>query len=112
LAGLQFNWQSKTGRTAPLLPEWAVIADRFPGINRHIAEEISAAFTGQKSARDALDVAQRFVSMDMENSGYYYKFDFSVLGYVAALGIIMLLIISVLALLVISRLLRKERSRL
>jgi multiple sugar transport system substrate-binding protein len=102
---------NKTGRTVPLLPEWAGI-DPIPGfdIDQIIAEEISAAFTGQKSARDALDAAQVKVLWFMKNAGYYDKLDLSALGYAAALGIIMLFIISVLALLVISRLLRKERS--
>ncbi|MBV8814175.1 MAG: sugar ABC transporter substrate-binding protein, partial [Verrucomicrobia bacterium] len=38
---------NKSGRTVPLLPEWA-------GIDQIIAEQLSMAFTGQKSARDAL----------------------------------------------------------
>ena len=41
---------NKTGQTVPLLPEWA-------GIDQIIAEQLSIAFTGQKSARDALNEA-------------------------------------------------------
>jgi multiple sugar transport system substrate-binding protein len=55
---------NKTGRTVPLLPEWA-------GIDQIIAEQLSIAFTGQKSARDALNEAAAKVEDYMKSAGYY-----------------------------------------
>jgi multiple sugar transport system substrate-binding protein len=55
---------NKTGRTVPLLPEWA-------GIDQIIAEQLSIAFTGQKRARDALNEAASKVEEFMKSAGYY-----------------------------------------
>jgi multiple sugar transport system substrate-binding protein len=57
---------NKTGRTIPLLPEWA-------SIDQIIAEQLSIAFTGQKSARDALNDAAAKVEDFMKSAGYYDK---------------------------------------
>ncbi|MBV9130688.1 MAG: hypothetical protein JO298_09930, partial [Verrucomicrobia bacterium] len=57
---------NKTGRTVPLLPEWA-------GIDQIIAEQLSIAFTGQKGARDALNEAATKVEDYMRSAGYYEK---------------------------------------
>jgi multiple sugar transport system substrate-binding protein len=57
---------NKSGRTVPLLPEWA-------GIDQIIAEQLSIAFTGQKSARDALNEAATKVEDYMKSAGYYDK---------------------------------------
>ena len=55
---------NNTGRTVPLLPEWA-------GIDQIIAEQLSIAFIGQKSARDALNDAAAKVEDFMRSAGYY-----------------------------------------
>lgn len=57
---------NQNGRTVPLLPEWA-------GIDQIIAEQLSIAFTGQKSARDALNDAASKVEEFMKSAGYYDK---------------------------------------
>jgi len=54
----------ETGRTVPLIPEWATV-------DQIIAEELSAAFTGAKSAKKALDDAAKKVEKFMEEAGYY-----------------------------------------
>ena len=48
----------------PLIPEWAQV-------DQIIAEEIHAAFTGQKSAKAALDAAAAKVERVMRQAGYY-----------------------------------------
>ncbi len=57
---------NKEGRTVPLLPEWA-------SIDQIIAEQLSIAFIGQKSARDALNDAASKVEEFMKSAGYYDK---------------------------------------
>lgn len=53
-----------TGRTVPLIPEWATV-------DQIIAEELSAAFAGQKGPKKALDDAARKVEQFMREAGYY-----------------------------------------
>ena len=55
---------NKGGETVPLLPEWA-------SIDQIIAEQLSIAFIGQKSARDALNEAAAKVEEFMKSAGYY-----------------------------------------
>jgi ABC-type glycerol-3-phosphate transport system substrate-binding protein len=55
---------NKGGRTVPLLPEWA-------SIDQIIAEQLSIAFIGQKSPRDALNEAAAKVEEFMKSAGYY-----------------------------------------
>jgi maltose-binding protein MalE len=57
---------NQSGRTVPLLPEWAAI-------DQIIAEQLSIAFTGQESARDALNDAATKVEDYMKSAGYYDK---------------------------------------
>ena len=52
------------GRTVPLIKEWAAI-------DQIIAENLSSAFTGQMSAKDALDKAVATVEEFMSEAGYY-----------------------------------------
>jgi ABC-type glycerol-3-phosphate transport system substrate-binding protein len=53
-----------SGRTVPLIPEWATV-------DQIIGEQISAAFVGQKSAKEALDNAAEKVEQFMQKAGYY-----------------------------------------
>lgn len=53
-----------SGKTVPLIPEWATV-DQIMG------EQMSAAFSGQKSAKDALDTAAEKVYKFMKEAGYY-----------------------------------------
>ena len=55
---------NKGGETVPLLPEWA-------SIDQIIAEQLSIAFIGQKSAREALNEAAAKVEEFMKSAGYY-----------------------------------------
>jgi multiple sugar transport system substrate-binding protein len=55
---------NKGGETVPLLPEWA-------SIDQIIAEQLSIAFIGQKSARNALNEAAAKVEEFMKSAGYY-----------------------------------------
>jgi len=55
---------NKGGETVPLLPEWA-------SIDQIIAEQLSIAFIGQKSPRDALNEAAAKVEEFMKSAGYY-----------------------------------------
>lgn len=54
----------ETGRPIPMIPEWAAV-------DQIIGEEISAAFTGAKSAQEALDTAAERVEAFMADAGYY-----------------------------------------
>ncbi len=53
-----------SGRTVPLIPEWATV-------DQIIGEQMSAAFSGQKSAKEALDIAAGKVEKFMREAGYY-----------------------------------------
>lgn len=55
---------NESGQTVPLLPEWA-------SIDQIIAEQLSIAFIGQKSAKDALNEAAAKVEEFMKSAGYY-----------------------------------------
>lgn len=53
----------ETARPVPLIPEWAAV-------DQIIGEQLSAAFAGTKSAKEALDEAATRVSDFMKESGY------------------------------------------
>jgi len=53
-----------TGKGVPLIPEWATV-------DQIIAEELSKAFIGQKTPKEALDDAARKVESFMREAGYY-----------------------------------------
>jgi multiple sugar transport system substrate-binding protein len=52
-----------TARPIPLIPEWAAV-------DQIIGEQVSAAFAGQKSAKEALDTAASRVATFMHDAGY------------------------------------------
>ncbi len=54
----------ETARPVPLIPEWAAV-------DQIIGEQVSAAFAGTKSPKEALDEAARRVEEFMGKAGYY-----------------------------------------
>ncbi len=53
-------------KTEPNLPEW-------PRIHESISEAISLALAGEKSPKEALDIANRSIQDLLEQRGYYKK---------------------------------------
>src|SRR5690606_8149933 len=53
-----------TARPVPLIPEWSAV-------DQIIGEQVSAAFAGTKTAREALDEAAVRVEKFMGEAGYY-----------------------------------------
>ena len=54
----------ETGRPVPLIPEWAAV-------DQIIAEQVAAAFAGDKTAQEALDEAAIRVEAFLSDAGYY-----------------------------------------